>query len=305
MASRTLTDQQRGERRERERELVRSSIEQLRSSDGWRQWLKARARFGRYSVRNQLLIANQHPSATKVAGFRAWLALGYCVSKGERAIRIWAPCPPSKTKLDRWQQAGADPTSKPRTGWRLTAVFAQDQITALPPPSVPAPLDAPIAAVLGDSHAHLVAPLQDLAGELGYTVSFEAIDRSDGYCHAATRKIAVAERLSPNARVATLVHELAHALAHADREHGDPALTYAQSELVAESVSFTCCRSAGLQTAENSIPYLAGWAERAELDALEQTAKLTDRLAERIEIALAKQPLEAQGAMSRSDEDAR
>ena len=39
-------------------------------------------------------IAGQHPTAVRVAGFRVWLGLGYCVTKGERAIRIWAPCPP-------------------------------------------------------------------------------------------------------------------------------------------------------------------------------------------------------------------
>jgi hypothetical protein len=40
---------------------------------------------------NQMLIAMQHPSATRLAGFRAWLGLGYCVSKAEKGIRIWAP----------------------------------------------------------------------------------------------------------------------------------------------------------------------------------------------------------------------
>jgi len=45
-----------------------------------------------------------------------------------------------------------------------------------------------------------------------------------------------------------------------------------------------------LDTSENSIPYLASWAESASLDVLEQTAKLTDRLARRIEHALLAEP---------------
>ena len=96
----------------------------------------------------------------------------------------------------------------------------------------------------------------------------------------------IGEHLSPNGRVATLVHELAHALVADEDEDGAPSLTYAENELVAESVAFLCCRSVGLQTDENSIPYLASWAERADLDVLERTAKLTDRLASRIETAL-------------------
>jgi hypothetical protein len=65
----------------------------------------------------------QNPDATRVAGFKAWLALGYCVRRGENALRIFAPCPPSKAKLQAWRDAGADPAEKPRTFFRLTAVF--------------------------------------------------------------------------------------------------------------------------------------------------------------------------------------
>jgi hypothetical protein len=53
-----------------------------------------RAAFGlsRYSLNYQLLIALQTSGlASFVAGFRAWLELGYAVRKGERAIRILAP----------------------------------------------------------------------------------------------------------------------------------------------------------------------------------------------------------------------
>jgi hypothetical protein len=116
-----LTEQEREQRRAEQRELVVASIEQLRSSDGWRAYLNARARFRRYSARNVLLILAQHPSATRVAGFRAWLDLGWCVTKGSTAIRIWAPCPPSKRQLKAWRDAGADPDEKPRTGWRLAS----------------------------------------------------------------------------------------------------------------------------------------------------------------------------------------
>jgi hypothetical protein len=43
----------------------------------------------------------QKPEATRVAGFRTWLKLGYCMRRGERAIRIWIPIPPSKLAIER------------------------------------------------------------------------------------------------------------------------------------------------------------------------------------------------------------
>ena len=87
---RALTPHEREQRRAEQRELVRASIEQLRTSDGWQAYLKARRRFASYSWRNVLLILSQHPSAERVAGFRKWLELGYAVQRGQHAIKIWA-----------------------------------------------------------------------------------------------------------------------------------------------------------------------------------------------------------------------
>ena len=167
---------------------------------------------------------------------------------------------------------------------------AQDQVAPLPPPARPAPLDPPIAEIAGDSHQHLIGRLDGLAGELGYTVQVRETPRGDGYCDRRARQIVIAERLSPNARVATGIHELAHALVDVDRQAEDPKLGYAEEELIAESVAYTCCRSVGLATDENSIPYLASWAEHASVEVLEQTAAITGRLAQRIEDALLAAP---------------
>jgi len=123
MPNRTLTEAEREQRRAADRAFVQQAVEQLRSSDGWQRWLTTRRHFHTYSLRNQLLIAMQRPDATRVAGFKAWLALGYCVRRGERGLRIFAPCPPSKAKLRAWREAGAVPAEKPRTFFRLTAVF--------------------------------------------------------------------------------------------------------------------------------------------------------------------------------------
>jgi hypothetical protein len=119
---RPLTDAEREQRRAEQRELVIASVEQLRSSAGWQAYLRARRRLHAYS-RNVLSILAQRETAETIAGFGAWLKLGYCVRKGERAIKIWAPCPPSKRQLQAWQDAGADPDERPRTRWRLASVF--------------------------------------------------------------------------------------------------------------------------------------------------------------------------------------
>lgn len=90
-----LSDQEREARRAEDRERLKHAAEQLLTSEGWQRWVRVRARGGlaRLSLNNQLLVALACPDATFVAGFKAWLALGYCVRKGEKAIRIVAPMP--------------------------------------------------------------------------------------------------------------------------------------------------------------------------------------------------------------------
>lgn len=91
-----LTDQQRDQRRAEDRERLQTAARALLDSDGWARWVRVRATNGlaRYSMRNVLLLALQtEGSASYVAGFKRWLALGYCVRRGEKALRIFAPMP--------------------------------------------------------------------------------------------------------------------------------------------------------------------------------------------------------------------
>lgn len=284
-----LSEEERAARRPAERELAAKSIEELRSSEGWQRWLSARRRFHRYSFWNQLLIALQCPEASYVTGFRRWLELGYAVRKGERGIRIWAPCPPSKKKIREWKEAGADPHDRPRTFFRLVAVFDRSQVDPLPEfPGGPADLEPPASQpTTGDGLAHLLDPLSRLAGSIGYAFKVEAIDgRAEGLCHRGEKWIAVeevGEDFSPNAQIAAGIHELAHAFVVVDRQEDDPRLSRAQEEVVVECVAYTVCASLGLDTSGSSVPYMTGWSKG---DEIERYAELIDRLARRIEDAL-------------------
>jgi hypothetical protein len=82
-----------------------------------------------------------------------------------------------------------------------------------------------------NSHAHLPAPLEALAGELGYTVAYRELDRVDGRCDYRARRIDIADRLAPNGRQSVLVDELAHTLV--GHEAG---LAEQDEELVVEAV---------------------------------------------------------------------
>jgi antirestriction protein ArdC len=283
-----LSDEERAERRAAEREQMREAVETLRTSEGWQRWLKVRRHFHDYSFHNQLLIAVQCPHATRVAGFRKWLEVGYAVRKGEKAIRIWAPCPPSKKQVKAWREAGARPDEEPRTFFRLVPVFDASQVAPLPDfPGEPVPLEPPHEPITGGGLADRVPALVEFADSLELEVVVEKIPGAAfGYHEPAAGRIVVEDigpGFSANAQVSVLVHELAHALVRIDRRDDDPRLGYAEEEVVVESVAYSVCGSLGLDSGGSAVPYVAGWAEGAEGDPIEAYAALIDRLARRIE----------------------
>jgi hypothetical protein len=280
----TITDEERERRRAADREQSIKAVEALRSSDGWQSWLASRRHFHAYSLANQLLIAMQCPRATRVAGFRAWLNLGYCVRKGEKAIRIWMPLAPSKAKLDAWRRNGADPTARPKTYFKLGPVFDRSQIEELPPPAIPVSIDCPILDVVGCELGYALDPLVALAGSIGSTVEFESMcaERGGSY-DTVTRAIVINREREINAQVKTLVHELSHALLRAEPGESDPELSYAEEELVVESIAYTVCGSAGLDVSGYAIPYLASWSEGAPLETIQACAAMIDRYARQLE----------------------
>jgi antirestriction protein ArdC len=130
-------------------------------------------------------------------------------------------------------------------------------------------------------------PLRELARELGYAVTVGELSGADGVCDPSRHQITISSTLAPNGQVAVLVHELAHALLRVERTDSDPPLTYAQEELVVESIAWSVCGILGLDTAPNSVPYLTAWSTSTDLAILERTAQLINRLANRIEDAIA------------------
>jgi antirestriction protein ArdC len=288
---RAPTEEERAERRAAEREQMRHAVEALRTSEGWQRWLKVRRHFHTYSFHNQLMIAMQRPEATRVAGFRKWLEIGYAVQKSEKAIRIWAPCPPSKKALARWRSEGARPEDEPRTFFRLVPVFDASQIAPLPGfPGEPVPLQPPHEPIAGDGLGAKLGPLVEFADSLELEVAIEEIPGAAcGYHEPATGRIVIEEvgdGFSANAQVSVLVHELSHALVRIDRRDDDPKLGYAAEEVVVESVAWSVCASVGLDSAGSAVPYVAGWDEQAQGDPIEAYAELIDRLARRLEAVI-------------------
>src|ERR687897_1489267 len=171
---RPLTDAERAARRQADRDRIQHAARALLTSEGWQRWIKVRATNGlsRYSLRNQWLIAvdchARGMTPSYVAGFRAFLDLNRCVRKGEKAIKILAPV------AVKQRDDGGEETGEKRIFFRTVPVFDVSQTDPLPG-TEPVPLTPPAQAIEGDSHSHLIAPLQEFARELGHRVEIREL----------------------------------------------------------------------------------------------------------------------------------
>lgn len=279
--SRKLTEAEREQRRQADRDRLERAARELLSSDGWARWIRVRAStsLGRYSLRNQWILSSEGArrgiTPTHVAGFRAWLALNRVVIKGQKAMYILAPM--SVTQRD----VAGEETGEKRVFYHSVAVFDASQTEPLPG-AEPVALAPPREPIIGDSHARLLGPLGELAAELGYSVCELPLDGgADGWCDSANREIVVNELLPANARVRVLVHECAHALGVHYTEYGRQ-----QAEILVDTVTYIVLSQVGLDVGGESIPYVAGWGENGALDAIRRYAETIDQLARRIENAL-------------------
>ena len=71
---------------------LEQGIKELFESENYINYLKCMSRFTDYSLNNTLLITMQRPDSSLVAGFRKWNEFNRYVRKGEKGIKILAPC---------------------------------------------------------------------------------------------------------------------------------------------------------------------------------------------------------------------
>jgi len=215
------------------------------------------ARFHHYSPDNRMLIFQQCPQATRVAGYRKWLEEGYQVAKGEKGIRIKAPI----VKKDPEEE-----DERRIVGFLEVKVFDVSQLTPdkRPPAFFP--------EVYGDFD-HLYDAIHRAVQEGGVQV-LETAHTYGAQGYSAEGTIALREGLASGNRCLTLLHEWAHEVIH--NQQARKELNKQVKECHAEATCYIVATHFGIP-APYSADYLLSWANtpetlKAEMDIVQSTA---------------------------------
>lgn len=281
-------------REERLKEVMdklEAGVTELFEGDRFADYLRTMSKFHDYSFGNILLIAMQFPGASQVAGYQDWKKkFGRNVKKGEKGIRILAPCifevVEEREKLDPVSHRPmVDSSGNPMVErrrveakrFKAVTVFDVSQTEGKELPEIVTPLAGEV-----ERYEHITGALAKLSP---VPIEFEDFPGAAyGYFSHTERRIAIRPSMSQAQTLKTMIHEVAHAKLHDEPDVLDPIpmkdkKNRSTREVEAESVAYVVCQHFGIDTSDYSFGYVAGWSRgknlpelKASLDTIRATA---------------------------------
>lgn len=269
-------------------EKLEEGIKDLFQSDTYKNYLDTLSRFHSYSFNNTLLIAMQKPDASLVAGYGTWKQANRYIKKGEKAIKIIAPCPykkeVEKPVLDKDGKAIIGPDGKELTekaeqqylSFAVVNVFDISQ-TEGEPIEIAHKLDMSV-----DGYDDFMEALRRFSP---VPIEMQPISgAANGYYDLLDKKIVIDSDMSEAMHCKTGLHEISHALLH-DRDTGrekDNMPDTRTREIQAESIAYTIANYYGLNTEEYSFGYVAGWSSTKEIPELKASMTVIQETAQQM-----------------------
>lgn len=209
-------------------------------------YLAFSARFHQYSPDNRILIFEQCPEATRVAGYNKWKAEGYQVRKGEIGIRIKAP-------RFRKKQDSED-EEKILVGYIGVSVFDASQLT---PEKRPPTLFPDVYGDFDRLYQRVVHAIQKHTIRVLETASTQG---ANGY--SAGGIVAIREELTSGNKCLVLFHEWAHEVMHDAQKRKE--LAREVKECHAEATAYIVATYYGIPTPYSS-DYILHWGNTPEI----------------------------------------
>lgn len=269
-------------------ETLAANIDSPKTEEEIRNYFKFVGQFHKYSLRNQMLIADEAMfrglSVEHMASFKTWSDLknkegqAASVKKGERGFTILVPTPYIKYELDenreyRLDAKGEkipklDEQGKVQKGMAFKAgtVFDVNQTTAK---DIGAYKTLDYRSKIDISETLFERLKNEIAEKFNVTVDIESIHGgAKGYYSFLDNKIAIDPKYTTSERISTLYHELGHHLIHGE-QFKNGSLDYSNlhenrgaREGEAESFSYILSSMSGIEN--KSELYIKTWGNDAK-----------------------------------------
>ncbi len=239
---------------------IEEGLATINSNEDWIKYLTFQSRFYNYSYNNTILIMMQCPTATYVAGYRAWNKMNRYVRKGERGIGVLCPCIRTVTNFKEpddknvyHDKEAEKEVKKVISGFKIGYVFDLSQTDG-----DDSELPVLVRGLAGNSEQEkaIYEALYSYVSSRYCVQEVTGISAKGSY-NIDTKVITVRSDLQYQQKLKSLLHELSHAI---DFEM-NPDLTIERNkrELVAESSAFVVCLRLGIDTSSYSFSYLKSW----------------------------------------------
>ena len=226
-------------------DMLEQGLETYATSEKYTELLRTMSKFHSYSAQNCLLILEQNPQASFVAGFDSWKRNFHrYVKKDSHAIMIKSPCR-YKVKDE------ATGEEQERLGFKASYVFdisCTAQIQGKPPVQIG-------VENLQGSVQNFSDLLLCLTSCADIPIHYEKIKGKANGCYTEKDDspcIIISDSLSEIQTIKTLIHEIVHSRLHSSKhtEKSEKKKTRDQRELEAESVAYIVCSHFGIDTSD-------------------------------------------------------
>lgn len=267
---------------------VTNIFQQEGFNERFKEFLDTMSKFHNYSVNNQLMIMMQKPEATQVAGFNTWKNnFNRTVIKGEKSIKILAPCPYKTTVKDENGNPVLDENGKEkqeqRMWFKLVPVFDVSQTEGEPIKGLSFLNELQGEDLRAKALIEAIKNVTDCEVSYGNTGSAKGYFSQD--LNGENRKIVLSDKIEQMQEAKTIAHEYAHSELH--RVGGElREQSKAEKEITAEATAYAISKHFGLDTSDYTFGYVWSWnnAETKDLKVvLDEIQKHISELIDKIE----------------------
>lgn len=286
-------DKKRQETIDKAIETMNKGIYEYLDSDRFKTLLDTMSKFHDYSLNNTLLILEQNPRATQLAGYNKWQQdFNRQVKRGEKGLMIWMPVEIKvKEKQYVLDENGnrilgddgkfkrEEVVVKKRT-FKIGYTFDVSQTEQIEGKEV---IElSPVKELEGNvkDYPTLTKALMEISP---VPIKIEAFKASAKGCYnSLTNEIKIQPDMSEAQTIKTMIHEIAHSIVHSDenlnqlKQKDNVEFSKNEKEVQAESIAYIVSSHLGIDTSDYSFPYVATWGlstEPSDLEKVKQNLK--------------------------------